>query len=195
MRVCTATIKGISPYSPSLKHDTPKLPKEADDAYEERTWRNKCHVNDEGYVIIPPMNFKFALDDAAKWEGERIKGKGAKQWTARFVAGILIMEPLTLPVKASELGTGKYASWVFSYPMNVKGIRGPGARVMRTFPMIREWRGDVLINVLDDMIEEKTLEKYLNVAGKFIGIGRFAPRRGGYNGRFLVEKVAWSKEN
>jgi hypothetical protein len=129
MHTCKITIKSLTPYSPSRKHDTPKISGESPDAYEQRTWRNKAHVNEDGKIIIPPMNFKYAIEAAAKHKGERIKGKGMKTWAGKITPGILIADPLVLDIdKDSVRGE--------TFQCHADGKKTSGTRVPRTFPMV-----------------------------------------------------------
>lgn len=52
MRILTAHLKSISAYSQSRHYDAPKLAREIPKDYESRTWRERLHVNEEGYVGI-----------------------------------------------------------------------------------------------------------------------------------------------
>ena len=69
------------------------------------------------------------------------------------------------------------------------GKKGGGTRVWKTFPVIQEWETEVEIMLLDPLLSDKPekVREYLEHAGKFIGIGFFRPRNGGYFGRFTVE--------
>lgn len=180
-----AHLESASPYSQSRMHDTPKLEKERADDYEARTWREKCHATPSGDVFIPPMAFKMALAEAAKFLGEQIPGKGKATWTKHFEAGVLCMDPVPLPYRKEELE----GEW---FNMNADGKRGSGTRVRRCFPVIREWQAAVSFVVLDKTITESVLRHHLDQAGKFIGIGRFRPRNGGFYGRFKLTRLDWS---
>lgn len=181
-----AHLESVSPYSPSRMHDTPKLEKERPDDYEKRTWREKAHANDNGNIFLPPMGFKLCLAECAKFLGEQIPGKGKATWTKHFEAGVLCMEPLELPVKKDEV----QGEW---FNMNADGKRGSGTRVRRCFPVIPEWKGAVNFYVIDNTITQKVFEHHISEAGKFIGIGRFRPRNGGFYGRFKLTKLEWQK--
>ena len=62
MKIATATLKSVSPYSQSLMHEAPKLEREGHAEYEERTWREKMHYDRKtGEVFIPPTAFKESL--------------------------------------------------------------------------------------------------------------------------------------
>lgn len=180
-----AQLESISPYSPSRYHDTPKLPKESAEDYETRTWMQRCHTNDDGNVVIPPMCFKKTLEEAAKYLGLRIPGKGMATWSKHFEAGIMCIEPLVLPVtKDSVEGERLF--------LNADGKKGGGKRVARTMPKIANWSGSVEFIVLDHTITQEAFTEHLQQAGQFIGIGRWRPRNGGAYGRFLVKSVKWN---
>jgi hypothetical protein len=187
MKIATATLVSAAPYSQSRSYsqEVEKLPRETPDAYEQRTWRNKCHTDSEGRIFIPPMAFKMALDKGASMLGRQIPGKGKATYTKFFLSGCLVMEPLALGIKAEDVASDRIYA-------NTDGKRGSGKRVWRTFPRIDKWRGDVVFNVLADEITPDVFEEHLKQAGAFVGIGRFRPENGGYYGRFIVEKVMWS---
>ena len=185
MRTAIATLKSISPYSQSRHYDTPKEKKELANDYEKRTWRDRLHINKEGYVFIPPMAFKNALSEVAKYLGIQVAGKGKNTYTKHFEAGVLVLEGLTLPVKKDDVP----GEWYF---VPADGRRGGGKRVLKCFPVIQEWQGDVVFYVGDDTITPEIFEQHLKESGQFIGIGRFRPRNNGFYGRYSVEEIVWS---
>jgi hypothetical protein len=187
MKTCIARLKSVSPYSQSKSYSrfVPKLDKEGADDYENRTWREKTHVDENGEIVIPGMAFKMALDDAAKRYSQVIPGKGKATYTKHFVAGILVLDNVPTGVKKDEVE----GEWIF---VNADGVRGSGKRVWRCFPVIRDWEVDVTFYVGDDTVTKEIFEHYLAETGKFVGIGRFAPRRGGFYGRFSVVSTKWS---
>lgn len=183
--VATVTIKGISPLSQSRQHDEPMLEGEGRDAYDARTWRHKLNVSPmTGNVIIPAHGMHQAIAAAAKYTGRQIPGQGKKTWTAKFTTGIAIL---------SEIDTGmspdKAAVVVIS--ANADGIRGSGKRVPRRFPIFFEWSATFDVHILDPIITEAIFTEMLEIAGMFIGIGRFRPEKMGTNGRFRIERLVW----
>jgi hypothetical protein len=184
MHTATVGLKSFSPYSQGRPHATPMLEKELPDAYEERTWRYRLHVTPEGFVFIPPMAPKNCLSEAAKFLGMQIKGKGKRTYTRHFESGLLITDPLVLPIKAEDVA----GEWRF---VPADGKRGDGKRVWKCFTVIPAWEGDLTIYVLDDTITEKVLLAHLECAGNFIGIGRFRPANNGFYGRFSVTSLHW----
>ena len=186
MKIATATLKSVSPYSQSLMHEAPKLEREGHAEYEERTWREKMHYDRKtGEVFIPPTAFKESLASSAKFTKRKIAGKGNSTYTKHFVAGVLVTEALPLGVRKEDVP----GEWLL---MNADGVKGSGKRVKRCFPRFDEWSGDVQFLVLDETITQGVFTDTLVDAGRFIGIGRFRPEKGGYYGRVTVEAVNWS---
>lgn len=187
MKIAVCTLQSAAPYSQSrsYSHEVERLQRETPDAYETRTWRNKCHTLPDGQVFIPPMSFKMAVDAAAKTLGRQIPGKGKATYTKFFLSGVLVMEPVALPIKQDDVACDRIYA-------NSDGKRGSGKRVWRNFPRIDHWIADVPFHVLADEITKDVFEEALTQAGAFIGIGRFRPENGGYYGRFQVNKVNWS---
>lgn len=184
MKLATAKLESVSPYSQSKHYSVPKLDKEGAGDYEKRTWRERMHVSEDGRVFIPPMAFKNCLSEAAKFLSIQIKGKGKATYTKHFEAGVLVMDKLDLPDVAKDV----VGEWFF---VPADGKRGGGRRVEKCFPMIPKWTGNVKFYILDETITEDVFRTHLEEAGKFIGIGRFRPRNNGFYGRFIVKDIKW----
>lgn len=131
------------------------------------------------------MAFKNCLSEAAKYKSIQIPGKGKSTYTKHFEAGILVTDPLELPITRKEL----QHEWLH---VPSDGRRGGTKRVEKCFPLIPHWEGHVPFLLLDDIIAEEVFEEHLRDAGSFIGIGRFRPRNNGFYGRFKVESVKWN---
>ncbi len=185
MKTVVATLKNISPYSSSRAHFTEKLNKEGADDYEKRTWRERVHVGEDGLIFIPPMAFKNAISESAKFLSIGIPGKGKATYTKHFEAGVMVIEPLVLSVKKDDVE----GEWLF---VPADGRRGSGKRVRKCFPVVRKWGGQVTFHIMDDTITREVFEHHLREAGGLIGVGRFRPRNNGFYGRFTVEAFSWS---
>lgn len=185
MKTVVAHLKSASAYSQSRAHVTEKLEKEQMDDYEKRTWREKVHVGEDGRIQIPGMSFKMSLDKAASFLGEKIPGKRNATYTKHFLAGVLVLDNCPIDVRKDEVEP----EWLY---VNADGVRGSGKRVWRCFPLIREWETEVTFYIADETITKDVFEHHLSEAGKFIGIGRFRPERGGFKGRFSVVETVWS---
>lgn len=187
MKTAIVPLKGIATYQQNRAYEVDKLPKELPNDYEKRTWRNRAHVNSAGNVFIPPMAFKYALDEAIRRLGLQIPGRARATYTKHFEAGVLVIEPLVLPVKVDAVE----GTWLF---VPSDGVRGGGKRVQKCFPTIHEWEGRVRFLIFDDIITEEVFTQGVIAAGQLIGIGLFRPEHRGYNGRFVVNgKIEWEE--
>lgn len=186
--IATCHIVGISPLSQSRQHDEPMLEREAKDAYDERTWRSKLNtavVEGKATVVIPAHGMHQAIAAAAKYSKRQIPGQGKATWTAKFQGGIGILEDPSLGIDPATVGSVRISA-------NADGVRGSGKRVPRRFPIMPVWETTFDVHILDPIITEDVFREMLEIAGMFIGIGRFRPEKGGTNGRFRVERLDWA---
>lgn len=184
-RIVVAKLKSNSPISFGryYEQEFPKDKKnETDKAYEERTWRERVHTDGNGNLLIPPFAFKNCLDGAAKYTSTQIPGKGKATYTKHFRSGVLVLEPLVLPIKKADV-KGEWRH------VPSDGTPGGAKRVMKCFPVIPSWEGEVTFTVLDPLITTEILKDTLIQAGQFIGVGSFRPQNGGIFGRFTVESI------
>ena len=184
MILATAKLKSLSTYGQSQYWKKEKLKNETEDACEERCWRQRMHVNADGYVYIPPMAFKNALASAAKYLNIKIPGGGHATYTKHFRSGVQVVDSLVLPIKADDV---KPTS--LFVPSN--GRSGGGARVKKLFPTISSWQGSVTYHIFDTKIDQKIFREVLEASGQFIGVGMFRPENGGYWGIFEVKSLSW----
>lgn len=181
MKTCIVEIEGVSPISFSAPVQSQKKQGETADAYEERTWRERAHVDSSGEMYIPPGALKGCLQDAARYLSESVPGKGKATYTKHFEAGVLVTQPLMLGVKGAECECDRRF-------VPADGKPGGGKRVWKSFPILQTWKTSGEIICLDPVICDKPekVREYLEYAGKLIGIGRFRPRNRGFYGRFRV---------
>lgn len=191
-REATVSIKGISPYTQGKAYppDMAKASDETHDSFDERAWRHRSHVGADGFAVIPGMAIHKALIAAAKFRGERIPGEGAKTWTKRFGAGILILEHATIQPLVTH---ADMQCCVIHVPSD--GSPGGSKRVYRRFPIFEEWSAQIKVTVVDGLIDEATFTRHMETAGKFVGIGTHRPSSNspGTNGRFAVESIEWAE--
>jgi hypothetical protein len=187
MRTAVITIKGVSPYSASKVLDDAKPGRgESHEDHEERTWRQRLNIDSAGVGIVPPMAFAKAIQKAAKDYCGKVKGEGNTTWTKYFEQGILVTDPLPLPVTRENVQCER-----LFVPSD--GVRGSGKRVWKCFPIVHQWGGSVTVYVLSDKITPTVFEAAADVAFKLVGIGRFRPEHGGFYGRGTVESIAWTE--
>lgn len=187
--IATLTIEGISPYSQSHGHDEPKLEGESHDAYDIRTWRSKMNVevrNGKATVYIPPHGVHQSFAAAAKYSKRQIPGQGKATWTAKFAAGIALLEAPALNIDPETVKSVTISA-------NADGVRGSGKRVPRRFPSIPAgWSTTFDVYILDPIITEQVFREMVEIAGMFIGVGQFRPEKGGTNGRFKLARLVWA---
>lgn len=186
MKKVTISLKSIAPYTQSRMHHTQKLEKESANDFEARTWLEKCTVDDQGYICIPAMAFKQALDRAAKMLSMQIPGRGKSTYSKHFAAGIMIPENLRLSVKKED-------AVKIAINANADGRRGSGKRVVRFFPQVANWSANLEAYILDETITQAVFERHAKEAGMLVGVGQYRPENGGTNGRFVCEKFDWSE--
>lgn len=187
MKIAVAELEGVSPYSQSRFHNTPKLNKELADAYEERTWRERMHCGEDGTVYIPALAFKNCIAEAAKFLSIQIPGKGKATYTKHFEAGVLVLDDSPLPIKKEDVQP-------IQMFVPADGVRGSGKRVMKTYPFIKPgWKTKVVFQIYDDILTEEVFLHHLKQAGQLIGVGTFRVRNNGTFGRFKVLKFTWEE--
>lgn len=187
--VATLTLEGITAYSQSRQHDEPMLDGEGRDAYDARTWRAKLNTDTRDgkpTVIIPAHGLQQCIAAAAKYSKRQIPGQGKATWTAKFLAGIMLDQDPALNIDPATVS-------VVTISANADGVRGSGKRVVRRFPQIAPgWTATFDVHVLDPIITEDVFREMVEIAGMFIGIGRFRPEKGGTNGRFKIARLRWA---
>ena len=185
MKTAVATIKGLAPIQFSKYIATPRNDKESAQAHEERTWQERMHINPKTKkLFIPGMAFKKSLDAVAKFLGDKIQGKRNATWTKHFLSGVLPSGNAELDVAPDK--AEKYPLFVPS-----DGKPGGGSRVLKFFPIVREWATEISFMIIDDEITQDVFKRHLEQAGQLIGVLAFRPEHGGYFGRFEVEKLVW----
>jgi hypothetical protein len=190
MRLCKIYIEAIpgSPYSQSAMHDGEMLDRESHEDHDERTWRDKCTVNNAGQVCIPSMAFKQCIDTAAYKLGVKVPNRRGATYRNFFASGFFCNE--NVPIGNGKVLKKTDAEMV-TINANANGKRGSGTRVKRRFPMFSQWNGVAEFTITDDIITREIFETHVKAAGMIVGIGRFRPENGGTNGRFRATKFEW----
>jgi hypothetical protein len=185
--IATVTIIGMSPYSASRQHNAPFLEGEAHDAYDLRTWREHLTTDirdGQKTVCLPAHGVMQMYASAARYCKKQIKGQGRATWTKKFEAGISVPENPSLGIDPASVERVVISC-------NPQGIRGGKGRVPRRFPIIPVWGTTFDVWILDPIITREIFTEMSEIAGLYIGLGRFRPENGGINGRFRLDKLAW----
>ena len=199
MEQVTFKLEGQSAYSQSGFLVAKKLDRETADKYEARIWKTRMHATEphviasdgtvsvSGMIVIPAMALKQALDAAAKYRSMSIPGQGKKTYTKCFTSGVLCSDGIVTDVEAATVK----GEWINA---NSDGIRGSGKRVRRCYPLIPSgWKAEATVMILDEIIVHDVFIEHLKLAGQLIGVGRFRPQNGGFNGRFKPSGFQWEE--
>lgn len=186
MKKAICKLKSITPVTFGRFHQENKLEKELPDAYEKRTWKEKAHFNEDGFLKIPGAMIANCIRESAKFMSLQIPGKGKSTYTKHFEAGIIIYNDITTNITKETLqGDARHV------PSG--GRPGGTKRVIKIFPIVQEWEGEVIVYVGDNIITADVFEDVVRNAGNLIGIGTWRPRNRGMNGRFELVDMKWSE--
>ena len=188
MRTVNIQIRGITPYSASRPIDIEKPKGEDHEPFDQRIWREKAHVDDNGIVYIPGVSFKLAIDEVASLLNEKVKGKGNQTYSKIVSTATVAMSDMSLGIKKDDLNS-------ITIYANLDGKRGGTTRGNRIFPIVTSWSGSVDFQIFNDELPAHVFERYFAQAGLLIGVGRGRPgmKAPAGNGRFVPEKFVWSE--
>lgn len=171
-----------------------KADDETNDQFEERTWIQRAHVDEQGRLFRPGSEIHRILCNAGAWLSMRIKGEGKKTYTKRLQSGIRVGGTGNFVVCN---GGGKPATVKDVVPLRLfvpsDGKRGGGKRVWRTFPSIRTgWTVDAELLIVDEAITEDVFTKHIVTGGLYDGMGSMRVGTGGPNGQFAVQNIKFA---
>lgn len=178
----TCKLVGVTPYGQGQAIVSKKRSGEGHDAFEERTWRERLHVDENDEVFIPAQAVKAALETTARYLSETIPGKGKATYTKHFRSGVQVPDNLPLGIKSEKVEEER-----LFVPSD--GRRGSGSRVWKIFPVIRKWEAPLTLIVLDRILKPDKVSEYLAQAGLFVGVGRWRVENGGQYGRWEAKNV------
>lgn len=164
------------------------------EAFEDRCWKERVHVDANGHLFIPAMAVKRAMETGATSVGRKIPGRGAATYAKRFRSGIMVLEDAI--VMAPETGRPLTMDDVEFEWLDVPsdGKVGGPIRVLRKFPFVEKgkWMLHVSIHVLDGVITPEALTEAAHAAGMSGGLGRYRPgsQSGGCYGRFVAKNFS-----
>lgn len=126
------------------------------------------------------------LRESAKFMSLQIPGKGKSTYTKHFDAGIIIYNDIVTKITKDQLqGDVRHVP--------ADGRPGGTKRVIKIFPIVHEWDGDITVYIGDPIITADIFEEVLRNAGNLIGIGTWRPRNRGMNGRFELVDMKWEE--
>ena len=162
MKKVKIILKGLSPISFGRAFQSVKEDKESHDAHEQRCWRERMHTDADGYVTHNALAIKNCLQEVAKYKSETIKGKGKATYTKKFERGVMPTGSIVITdMKGKRIKAVDVEGDTRSVPSD--GMAGGGKRVNRTFPIIREWKAEAELLVIEHLLVE-------DVADLLVGI-------------------------
>lgn len=166
-----------------------KKDKEKHAEFEKRTWREKLHYDEEGFVFIPTFALKNMMSASAAYLGKKIEGKGNHTYTKHFEGGIIVPENAYV---TDENGNKVHKDNVTGDWRMVPsdGKKGGTTRVEKCFPTIPNWKIIAKFMLIDNIVTPEVFAEHLIEAGWYIGLMSFRPRNGGINGRFIVNSIS-----
>ncbi len=169
-----------------------KKDSETHEQFEQRTWRQKLRLTQEGQLYFNPFGVTNSLVTAAIFLGRKIPGEGKKTFTDRFRKGVAPHGRLLL---FNHKGKPLTMDDVDPQPLSVPsdGKHGGPKRVTRIFPTVHEWAAEGECLIFDGKITQDQFRDHLEAAGKFVGWGSMRVEGGGVNGRFKVLEVKYEE--
>jgi hypothetical protein len=132
------------------------------------------------------------LTEAARMGGHKVKGGGGKAtYTKYFERGVMFPRGMVLLDSKGETITRErlqYESF-FLDATGKKGNASGSSRVLRTFPVIHAWQGELMCYINSPEIGDEIFRRVWEDAGTFIGLGRFRVEVGGTNGLFEAKEI------
>lgn len=159
--------------------------------FEERTWKERAIVDEDGHLAVNSVMVHRSLCAAGAWLSQKLKGN--KTFTDRFVRGVAIMEPFMKVTNGKEQSLTLDDVKRLDLYVHATGDRKSANRVWRYFPYVPPgWKVAGSLLVLDEAIDSKTFLRHLQTAGLYDGLGSFRAGKGGPNGRFTVKSCEFS---
>lgn len=180
MKLITATLVGTNPVFFGAPIRSEKSPNESHKQFEERTWRERCHVDPKGEVFINPAGLKKSIAEACRRIGETKKGNTG--WGKFVDSGLDVCNQLKVGVKSDKIE----GHWAF-VPSDGKPNSRAG-KVWKCFPYAPEgWTTKAEIQLTDETIPVEKVREWLVYAGTFTGVGTFRRAKGFTGGTFTVK--------
>lgn len=159
-----------------MKLITKKGAKKTDEDIEELKWlewRGGLYTDEKGMIAIPSDWILAAVIEGAR---KRKEGKGAQAGVFENAAFFPLKHDLSNDPK-KLLGNER--------AVDLRSVRNQQNRVMRARPIFRNWSVDISLTVNPEVIDLRSIDEALTIAGERIGLGDYRPRFG----RFTVKKI------
>jgi len=128
------------------------------------------YKDSDGKICIPALNVKAAMRDAAK--DYKVPSKGRKTFKDYVKAGIIV-EPEMIPLRIPSGGDPEK-----SWKVDLRPVVVQKSRIMRARPRFDEWCLEFYVKILDPIITPEYLRKFIEDAGRYVGLCDFRPEFG-----------------
>lgn len=166
-----------------------KKPDETNDQLDERTWKQRCTLDEKGNLAIPAFALKRSLVFAGKWLNEKIKGENKKTYTKRLECGV-ISESAFFPVSNGKATLRPEDVECLMLAVSSRGQKGGGQRVLKRFPRLAPgWRFSGSLLIIDDAITDAVFRRHFETAALYDGMGSMRIGTGNENGRYEIASL------
>ncbi|MDH3691803.1 MAG: hypothetical protein OEU36_20365 [Gammaproteobacteria bacterium] len=142
-------------------------------------WKGSLYINDDQKVVLPAESIKAALIGGAKKERNGPQARG----------GTFIFETPVLQHDESQKDIDGLWGKGESRNVHRASVKVTTSRITRTRPQFHNWSADVLIHYDTTQAHESDVVRWLETAGRIIGIGDWRPEKSGVYGRFTVKVI------
>ena len=130
----------------------------------------------EGPATIPPMMIRAAVENGAR-----------KTKQGPLVREGLVVESVDFHYDTDALGTTPEE--LGRSVQHTCGVVVQRNRILRTRALFPEWSAVCTFDLAEDLIDDEQLERFMEVAGRRVGVGDWRPEKSGSHGRFKVKRV------
>ena len=146
-------------------------------------WLGGLYVDDREQPLLPSESIKAAIIGGAKKEKAGPQAKG----------GTFVFD--SPPLSHDEAGKSLEELWNDGEGPNVHkaSVKVMSARVIRTRPQFNGWSAEAVIHYDPTIAEAGDVVRWLETAGRIIGLGDWRPEKSGNFGRFTVDVIESSQ--
>jgi hypothetical protein len=142
-------------------------------------WKGSLYVDDQQRVVLPAEAIKAALIGGAKKEKNGPQARG----------GTFIFETPLLEHDESHKDIDSLWAGGNSRNVHRTSVKVTSSRIMRTRPQFHNWSADVTIHYDTTQAHQSDVVRWLETAGRIIGLGDWRPEKSGNFGRFTVAEI------
>jgi len=134
-----------------------------------------------GKPYLPARYFEACLIEAAKQF--KIAGKG-KSTYSKYIGATVHIEPEALMLSPNQ--------WE---PYTIAAVNpNTRGRMLVTRPRFNEWGTEMTVTCEEDSISTDTIQRIMEYAGRFVGVGDWRPEKKGKFGKFRLVSVKEVKD-